>query len=242
MAVPKKPRRPSVACAARPTRSRPRPISRTRTPANAPPAPHRPEDRRVSRPPGDAEGAGQQSPFHEKPGFWPVFCLILSRLQPPAAAPCRPPAPNPSCALTPASGRPSRAGRRVVAEIAGRLLAGEQLLDLVARQRLVFPNSLGERDRLLFWSGCWWRSCRPRRSGGAPRVDELGGLFERSAAAPRNGRGRLPPGCRHRRHGQLVGKPQRVTIARQLGGLVCRRRRQGDVLLAEPFRRRVRPS
>src|SRR5690606_17839307 len=41
------------------------------------------------------------------------------------------------------------AGRRVVAHVARRLLAGEELPDLVARQRLVFEQALGDGDPFL---------------------------------------------------------------------------------------------
>ena len=45
------------------------------------------------------------------------------------------------------------ARRRVVAEIARGLLAGDQLLDLLARQRLVFEQPFGNRDPFLLLLG-----------------------------------------------------------------------------------------
>ena len=91
-----------------------------------------------------------------------------------AAAPARLRARRPSCAWAAGAGlRHGRAaaGRRVVAEVARRLLAGDQLLDLFAGQRLVFEQPLGQRDPFLLLLGQdrAWRSNRPRRSAGAPR-------------------------------------------------------------------------
>src|SRR5690606_24096652 len=46
------------------------------------------------------------------------------------------------------NGRAARR-RRVVAEIARRLLTGDQLLDLLARQRLVFEQAFGDGNPFL---------------------------------------------------------------------------------------------
>ena len=139
--------------------------------------------------------------------------------------------------------------RRFFRRLAHRRLAGEQVADLVAGERLVFEQALGQLLQLVRMLGeepPRLRQAAPRRSGGSRRRSSAPSARRRSAGATPNGRGTPPPGSRRRRpcRARPTGPSGSPSCAPGVSPARCRRprpRSPSPCRRSSP-RRRGRPS